>query len=131
MAQIIEGVSHISSQELQDIVSDTSSPIIIIDVREPEEYEAGHIDGLPLIPMGEIADLMDRLDPSKEYVFVCRSGRRSYEVAKFFGNNGFERVHNHLGGMLNWEQQGHDIAFGPAEDIIENFKPEQLERKRG
>jgi rhodanese-related sulfurtransferase len=129
MAQIIEGISHLDSQELKELLEDSANATIVIDVREPEEYEAAHISGLPLIPMGDIADVMDRLDPSKEYVFVCRSGRRSYEVAKFFSNNGFERVHNHLGGMLDWQQQGHDIAFGPADDITQNFNPEQLERK--
>jgi rhodanese-related sulfurtransferase len=129
MSTIIDGISHLDSQELKDILSEAGNPVIVIDVREPEEYEAAHIDGLPLIPMGDIADVMDRLDPSKEYVFVCRSGRRSYEVAKFFSNSGFTKVHNHLGGMLAWQQQGHEIAGGPADDILENFTPEQLERK--
>jgi rhodanese-related sulfurtransferase len=129
MAQIIEGISHVSSQELKDILTESGNSVIVIDVREPEEYEAVHISGLPLIPMGDIVDVIDRLDPSKEYVFVCRSGRRSFEVAKYFSSNGFERVHNHLGGMLDWQEQGHAIAQGPADRIVENFNPEQLERK--
>jgi rhodanese-related sulfurtransferase len=129
MFTVIDGISHLDSQDLKEILDEAGNQVIVIDVREPEEYEAAHIDGLPLIPMGDIADVMDRMDPGKEYVFVCRSGRRSYEVAKFFSNNGFAKVHNHLGGMLAWQQQGHEITGGPADDILENFSPEQLERK--
>ncbi|NHN31885.1 rhodanese-like domain-containing protein [Paenibacillus agricola] len=129
MSTIIDGISHLDSLELKEILAESGNQVLVIDVREPEEYEAAHIDGLPLIPMGDISDVMDRMDPDKEYVFVCRSGRRSYEVAKFFNNNGFSKVHNYLGGMLAWQQQGNETAGGPADDILENFTPEQLERK--
>jgi rhodanese-related sulfurtransferase len=129
MAELIEGISHLDSQELQAIVADPANPVVVIDVRETEEYTEAHIAGLPLIPMGDIIDIVDRLDKSKEYVFVCRSGRRSFEVAKFFRANGFERVHNFKGGMLDWQEQGLEVAAG-EDNIIETFSPEQLERKR-
>lgn len=129
MAEFIEGISHLDSTELQVIVADHANPVIVIDVREPEEYKAAHIAGLPLIPMGNIIDIIDQLDKSKEYVFVCRSGRRSFEVAKFFRANGFERVHNFKGGMLDWQEQGLTVAEGEG-NIIETFNPDQLERKR-
>ncbi|MNH95686.1 molybdopterin biosynthesis-like protein MoeZ [compost metagenome] len=128
MAQLIEGISHVDSQELNHIVSNPQSPVIIIDVREHEEYEASHIAGVPLIPMGEIIDVIDQLDKSKEYVFVCRSGRRSFEVAKFFSSNGFDYIHNYEGGMLSWQEVGLPIATG-RDNIIETFNQEQLERK--
>ncbi|MDF2671154.1 MAG: rhodanese-like protein [Paenibacillus sp.] len=115
MAQIIEGISHLDSQELQRLLHLPEQTVIVIDVREPEEYEVAHIPGVPLIPMGDIIDQLDDLDTAKEYVFVCRSGRRSLEVAKYFKANGFERVHNHLGGMLDWQSAGLDIAVGLEE----------------
>jgi rhodanese-related sulfurtransferase len=62
--------------------------------------------------MGDIIDKLESLDPQKEYVFVCRSGRRSLEVAKYFISNGFERVHNHLGGMLDWQSAGLEVTQG-------------------
>ncbi|WP_409344659.1 rhodanese-like domain-containing protein [Paenibacillus sp. MBLB4367] len=129
MAELIEGISHLDAKELQAIVADPANPVVVIDVREPEEYTEAHIAGLPLIPMGDIIDIVDQLDKSKEYVFVCRSGRRSFEVAKFFRAQGFEQVHNFKGGMLDWQEQGHEIAAG-EDHIIETFSPEQLERKR-
>jgi rhodanese-related sulfurtransferase len=126
MSYVVEGISHLNSGELRDILADPANKTIVIDVREPEEYEAGHIGTLPLIPMGEIADYIGQFDRSREYVFVCRSGRRSLEVAKFFHNNGFDRVHNFAGGMLGWDGE---VTFG-SENVVTEFNAEQLERKR-
>lgn len=117
MAEKIDNVSHVNAEELKSLLEDAGRSAVVIDVREPEEYEQAHIEGLPLIPMGEIAPWTEKLDPEKEYVFVCRSGRRSFEVAKYFQNSGFSRVHNFSGGMLNWIEQGNPIAAGPAEPI--------------
>ncbi|GAA3399548.1 rhodanese-like domain-containing protein [Paenibacillus hodogayensis] len=127
MAERIENVSHLDWRELKDVLEDGERAAIVIDVREPEEYEEAHIGGLPLIPMGDIIDWTEKLDPEREYVFVCRSGRRSLEVAKYFQNNGFGRVHNFAGGMLSWAAEGNTIATGPAEDI-DSFG---LEDKKG
>jgi|GEM_PF-1466524 len=126
MAQTIEGIQHLDSYELNEILQDPASPVIVIDVREPEEYQDAHIPGLPLIPMGDMIDAIDQLDKSKPYVFVCRSGRRSLEVAKYFLSNGFQDIHNHLGGMLNWQQEGLPVA-STAE--VPAFQLDQLERK--
>ena len=126
MSSVIEGISHLDVRELQSVLEDAANSSVVIDVREVEEYEAGHIPGIPLIPMGDIVDYLEQFDRGKEYIFVCRSGRRSLEVAKFFKNNGFDKVHNYLGGMLQWDGE---LAFG-QEHIITEFHPEQLERKR-
>lgn len=112
MAQLIEGISHLNAQQLRELLARPDRTTVVIDVREPEEYEAAHIPGIPLIPMGDMIDKVETLDPAQEYVFVCRSGRRSLEVAKYFQSNGFDRVHNFLGGMLDWQSQGLEIAVG-------------------
>ncbi|MBO9609210.1 MAG: rhodanese-like domain-containing protein [Paenibacillaceae bacterium] len=114
MAQLIEDVSHVTAQELRGLLADPDSRTLVVDVREPEEYVAAHIPGVPLIPMGDIVDLIDRFDKEREFVLVCRSGRRSLEVAKFFAANGIGRVHNFLGGMLDWQEQGYEVEDGPG-----------------
>lgn len=128
MAEIIDNVSHVDWRELKQILSNPSSPILVVDVRELEEYEAAHIPGIPLVPMSEIVDVVDRFDKDREYVLVCRSGRRSLEVAKFFQANGIERVHNFKGGMLSWIEEGNETAQGP-EHVVKDYTPEHLERK--
>ncbi|MUG46019.1 rhodanese-like domain-containing protein [Paenibacillus woosongensis] len=125
MSEVIQGVSHIDTKELSDILQDPGNRTIIIDVREPEEYIQAHIPGVPLIPMGEIIGYMDDLDPEREYVFICRSGQRSFNVAKYFQQNGFDAVHNYAGGMLDWDGE---MATGLENVIEQPLDPKKLER---
>lgn len=95
------GIQQYSVDELKEILQSTSK--VVIDVRTPEEYAEGHIPGVPLKPMQEVADWMETLDPEQSYVFVCRSGNRSQRVAEFLHSNGFAHVANYDGGMLVWD----------------------------
>ncbi|WP_082927081.1 MULTISPECIES: rhodanese-like domain-containing protein [Paenibacillus] len=122
---MIYGVSHVDREELYEILHDDERRALVIDVREVDEYTAGHIPGIPLIPMGEIAAYLQDFDKEREYVFVCRSGGRSYEVARFFQSQGFPKVHNYEGGMLNWDKE---VVTGP-ENVIEQFDADRLERQ--
>ncbi|MGG6310610.1 rhodanese-like domain-containing protein [Paenibacillus macerans] len=112
MPQMIEGISHIDTDELHALLQDPDNEAVVIDVREPFEYETAHIPGVPLIPMGDIPSRADEFAKDKEYVFVCRSGSRSFEVARYLQMLGFERVHNFYGGMLSWDRE---VVSGPAD----------------
>lgn len=82
----------------------------IIDVREPQEYAAGHIPGAELIPLEQIPNAIYSLDRTQEVVFVCRSGARSQRVCEFLSAKGFSNVANLKGGMLQWPgrvERGH------------------------
>ncbi|EPZ48883.1 rhodanese-like domain-containing protein [Alicyclobacillus acidoterrestris] len=96
-----EGIVQYSADELKAILAEGSA--VVIDVRTPEEYEEGHIPGVPLKPMQEVGEWMRELSPDERYVFVCRSGARSQRVAQFLKANGFEDVANYDGGMLVWD----------------------------
>ncbi|HZH60353.1 MAG TPA: rhodanese-like domain-containing protein [Metabacillus sp.] len=74
----------------------------IIDVREVEELEAGKIPGVIHIPLGLIEFRMNKLDKTKEYIMVCRSGGRSGRACQFLESHGFNVI-NMTGGMLDWE----------------------------
>ncbi|WP_010276768.1 rhodanese-like domain-containing protein [Paenibacillus senegalensis] len=125
MPEIIEGVSHLNADEVYEVLNQSPANVYVIDVREPEEYEAGHIPGIPLLPMGQIPEHVDSFDKDAEYIFICRSGRRSLEVARFFQSEGIEKVHNYLGGMLAWDKE---IAHG-NEHVITEFSMANLKRK--
>ena len=73
----------------------------IVDVREDEEVQAGMIEGAKHIPMNEIPANLDEFDKDKEYIFVCRSSRRSENVCHYMQEQGFKVV-NMIGGMLDW-----------------------------
>lgn len=73
----------------------------ILDVREPEEWESGHIPGAKHIPLGQLEARYKELDPGKETVVVCRSGNRSGMACEYLSAMGYNVI-NMLGGMSNW-----------------------------
>jgi len=76
-------------------------PLTLLDVREDWELKIARLAGTLDIPMGQVADRLAEIDPSKEVVVLCRSGRRSLEVAKFLEQRGL-RASNLTGGILAW-----------------------------
>ncbi len=122
MSYEIDGIIQIDFDELQELLKKDEAEPIIIDVREPEEYEEAHIPNLPLLPMNNIPQVMDELDKNKEYVFVCRSGNRSQHVALYLKQNGFEKVRNYAGGMLGWQGQTETGPANVINDVKELYK---------
>lgn len=72
----------------------------LIDVREPDEVAGGTLPGAINIPLGELPDRVDELDPTRTVVLLCRSGARSAMAAEFLTSRGFDDVVNLAGGML-------------------------------
>ena len=85
------------------------SDVFVIDVREQFEYDEGHIPGVTLIPMGEVADRLAEIPTDKEVIVTCRSGNRSGQVTDFLRQQGFDNVHNMEGGIVAWEAAGYDV----------------------
>ena len=83
--------------------------VFLIDVREPDEYAAGHIPGITLIPMGEVASRLAELPRDKEIIVTCRTGNRSGQVADLLRQQGFTNVHNMSGGIVAWEEAGYPV----------------------
>lgn len=83
--------------------------VVLIDVREPEEYAAGHIPGVRLIPMGEVPSRLNEIPTDKTVIVTCRSGNRSGQITSFLRRNGFTRVHNMQGGLLEWQRAGYPV----------------------
>ncbi|QDX92337.1 rhodanese-like domain-containing protein [Brevibacterium sp. JNUCC-42] len=93
-------VKEITPEEVLTKLNEKAA-IQIIDVREPEEWAAGHIAEAILIPLGDVPASLEQFDSSKEIIMVCRSGARSYHACEFLKHNGIEAV-NMEGGMLAW-----------------------------
>jgi rhodanese-related sulfurtransferase len=83
---------------------DRGEPLTLLDVREEWELGVASVPGIVHIPMGEVAGRLEELDRNREVVVLCRSGRRSLEVAKFLQQNGFKAV-NLAGGILAWSRE--------------------------
>lgn len=82
--------------------------IKIIDVREDDEWESGHISEAKHIPLGTLPKRYEELDPNQRTVIVCRSGGRSGRACEYLAELGYDVI-NMSGGMLDW--QG-DVQYG-------------------
>ena len=85
---------------------ETGEPLQLIDVREPFEWDIANLEaqGAKLIPLGELTDRVDELDPDTDIVLYCRSGSRSAGAARHLQAHGFQRVWNLKGGIKGWAQ---------------------------
>ena len=90
----------ITAQDLKQRI-EKGETLNLIDVREPNEYEADNI-GATLIPLGDLPYRLDELDglQDEEVIVHCRSGARSAKAQQFLEENGFNNVRNVIGGML-------------------------------
>lgn len=86
---------------------------MLIDVRTPAEYEAGHIEGAVLssLESGDFEARLADLDPSSSYVLYCRTGNRSAAAAALMVEHDFERVYD-MGGIVEWEDSGRPVVAG-------------------
>lgn len=80
-----------------------SDALTLLDVREDWEMSVASVPGVVHIPMAQVQSRLNELDRNKEIVVLCRSGRRSLEVAKFLQLNGFQAI-NLAGGILAWSR---------------------------
>jgi adenylyltransferase/sulfurtransferase len=81
------------------------SELQIIDVRDPDELEAGFIEGAVNIPLPELPARLAEISPERPILAVCETGQRSYEAAELLEAQGFE-AHNLEGGMWGWNLRG-------------------------
>ncbi|WP_313892225.1 rhodanese-like domain-containing protein [Psychrobacillus sp.] len=94
-------LKEISPKEVQEKL-EQGQVINLIDVREVDEVESGHIPGITHIPLGLLEFRMNELSKNEPYIMVCRSGGRSGRATQFLESQGFD-VTNMTGGMLAWE----------------------------
>ncbi|MEP6717358.1 MAG: molybdopterin-synthase adenylyltransferase MoeB [Terriglobia bacterium] len=79
---------------------DKGDTFILLDVREPHEYQIARIPGSTLIPLGELPKRLNELNPADEYVVHCKSGMRSAKAVDLMKQSGYKRVRNMTGGIL-------------------------------
>ena len=94
----------VSAAELGEKLKNGKRPLVV-DVRQPEEYRTGHINGAKLIPLGELGGRMKELPKDREIVCVCATGNRSRSATKMLIRAGYNAV-NVKGGMVSWSGNG-------------------------
>jgi rhodanese-related sulfurtransferase len=77
---------------------------IVIDVREPWEWQLARISGSTHLPMGEIPSRIQEIDPTHPTVVICHHGVRSLQVVAYLQRQGFDNLHNLMGGIDAWSR---------------------------
>ncbi len=99
-------MQHITAPALSDWITDTSrAKPVLLDVREPWEYQTCHIEGATLMPMNTIPGRAAELDADAPIVCICHHGARSAQVGAFLERNGFTQITNLTGGVHAWALQ--------------------------
>lgn len=98
-------VSEVSVNEAMELLEGDA---LLLDVREENEWEAGHAPMASLIPLATLPDHLEELPRDHLIICTCRSGGRSLRAATYLQENGFDVV-NLMGGMLAWFAE--DLPF--------------------
>ena len=93
------------SPDLQPQELASAGEFQIVDVREPVEWRAGHIEGAIHIPLGDLSARMSEIALDRPVATICRSGSRSARAARLLGKGGY-RVRNVGGGIKAWHAAG-------------------------
>ena len=105
--------SDYTPHEVADLLQ--GGEVQLIDVRQPEEHDAGRIAGDRLIELSRLATEVDSLDQTRPIVFYCRSGSRSAMATEAFRGAGFD-AHNMVGGLLDWQAAG--LPLDPPDGYV-------------
>jgi adenylyltransferase/sulfurtransferase len=96
---------EVTVRDMKKALDDPKLGIKVIDVREPDEYQIAHIDGVPLFPLSTLPQKFTDLDPNTRYYIHCKSGVRSMKALNFLREQGFKYLKNVKGGINAWSDE--------------------------
>jgi len=100
----LRGVKEVGSAGALQLINHKNA--FVLDVREENEFNTGHVLNSKLIPLGKLRERIGELERYRErpIVAVCRSGQRSTAACVLLGKQGFSQVYNLAGGVLAWQK---------------------------
>jgi len=96
-----EAIASIDAQAFQALIA-SNKPVFVLDVRQQDEYDAGHVDSAVLIPSNDLPGRYSELPKDKPIVVYCRSGIRSARAVAFLRAQGFANAFSLAGGFMGW-----------------------------
>ena len=100
---------EVAQAQIADVPATFDRSVILVDVREDDEWQRGHAPGAQHIPMGQVPSRIDEIDADAKLFVVCQAGGRSQRVAQYLARNGYTPV-NVLGGMQAWAAAGRPVV---------------------
>jgi rhodanese-related sulfurtransferase len=98
------GIKEVNSAGALQLINHKGA--VVLDVREPSEYDSGHVLNSKLVPLGKLKERIGELEKFKDspIVVVCRSGNRSGTACFILGKQGFSQAYNLAGGVQAWQK---------------------------
>jgi rhodanese-related sulfurtransferase len=109
-------VPDVPSITVDDVPEDLRDTVLL-DVREDDEWQTGHVDGALHIPLGDLMARADEVPLDTEVVVTCRAGGRSSRAVAWLNENGYDAV-NLDGGMGAWQDAGRPLVNGQGGDGV-------------
>lgn len=99
---------EVAQADIAAVPTTFDQSVVLLDVREDDEWQRGHVAGAQHIPMGDVPARMAEIDPDAELYVICHAGGRSLRVAAYLARNGYTPI-NVDGGMLAWAGAGRPV----------------------
>ncbi len=104
-ATLASNPDEVTVEEMKRALDQPQLGITVIDVREPDEYQIAHINGVPLVPLSALPQRFTELDPNRQYYIHCKSGVRSMRALQFLREQGFKYLKSVKGGITAWADE--------------------------
>ena len=101
----------VSEASVDELESALQAGAVLIDVRQPNEYEAGHVPGSVLVPLASVPDTLDVFASDVPTFVICKTGARSYRACEFLEDQGLAAI-NVEGGIMAWIISGRGTVTG-------------------
>jgi hydroxyacylglutathione hydrolase/adenylyltransferase/sulfurtransferase len=113
LSSLDSGSIDVSPEQTQAALADNSAQVV--DVREPDEWDAGRIDGAIHIGLQQLGSEAGRIDTDRPVIFYCLSGARSAMAAQAFRGLGLD-AHSMAGGIKRWADEGRPLS--PQDGVV-------------
>lgn len=97
--------------DLDSFAAAHAAGAVVLDVRNPDEYESGHVAGAVLIPLGELGNRREEIPEGDPVYVICAMGGRSLQATKAMVEAGYSAV-SVAGGTKGWIERGHPVVTG-------------------
>ena len=96
---------EVTVQQMKQALENANLGIQVIDVREANEYQIAHVKGATLLPLSQLAQRFDELNPDQPYYLHCKMGGRSMRALEFLRQQGFKSLKSVAGGITAWSNE--------------------------
>ena len=107
-----EPFKRITAEEAKGILESGGDNVQLVDVRELDEYVAGHIPGALLMPVNSVYSRVGELSKEKDVIFLCSVGQRSALACEIAAAMGYTKLSNVEGGTDSWSKKGYPLETG-------------------